>query len=81
MEPRKPLTQELDSRAVPEESDQTLTPDSLADVEDLQDAEEPDSTESPDDPYQNSDEALPDDAEERSIARDPARDGGRFGDG
>jgi hypothetical protein len=28
-----------------------------------------------DNPYQDSDEALPDDREERSIARDPDRDG------
>jgi hypothetical protein len=32
-----------------------------------------------DNPYQNSDEALPEDAEEASISRDPSREGGRFG--
>ncbi|AZO47923.1 MAG: hypothetical protein EOS58_18375 [Mesorhizobium sp.] len=31
-----------------------------------------------DNPYQESDEALPDDAEEAAIARDPARRGGPF---
>lgn len=31
-----------------------------------------------DNAYQNSDEALPDDAEERAITRDPDREGGRF---
>lgn len=31
-----------------------------------------------DNAYQNSDEALPDDKEERAIARDPDREGGRF---
>jgi hypothetical protein len=31
-----------------------------------------------DNEYQESDEALPDDAEERAIARNPAHEGGRF---
>ena len=35
-------------------------------------------TESEDDPYQESDEALPDDAEERVIDRNPSREGGAF---
>ncbi|MCZ7931704.1 hypothetical protein O9X90_05235 [Agrobacterium leguminum] len=34
--------------------------------------------ESEDDPYQESDEALPDDAEERVIDRNPSREGGAF---
>lgn len=33
-----------------------------------------------DNPYQESDEALPDDEEEREIARDPEREGRRFND-
>jgi hypothetical protein len=33
-----------------------------------------------DNPYQNSDDALPDDEEEKEIARDPEREGHRFGD-
>jgi hypothetical protein len=33
-----------------------------------------------DNPYQESDEALPDDTEERSIARENSREGGRFGE-
>lgn len=33
-----------------------------------------------DNPYQNSDEALPEDEEEVSLARDPSREGGRFGE-
>jgi hypothetical protein len=33
-----------------------------------------------DNPYQNSDDALPDDEEEDEIARDPEREGRRFGD-
>ncbi|MBD8685580.1 MULTISPECIES: hypothetical protein [unclassified Rhizobium] len=36
--------------------------------------------ESEDDPYQESDEALPDDAEERVIDRNPSREGGAFDD-
>lgn len=31
-----------------------------------------------DNAYQNSDEALPDDAEERVISRDPSKEGSRF---
>ncbi|MEO3997262.1 hypothetical protein [Mesorhizobium sp. CAU 1732] len=31
-----------------------------------------------DNPYQNSDEALPDDLDERVISRDPSKEGGRF---
>ncbi|RWE30128.1 MAG: hypothetical protein EOS78_28615 [Mesorhizobium sp.] len=31
-----------------------------------------------DNPYQESDEALPDDVEEAVISRDPSREGGRF---
>lgn len=39
---------------------------------------EEEEAESEDDPYQESDEALPDDAEERVINRNPAREGGAF---
>ncbi|MEZ2333911.1 hypothetical protein AB6802_29720 [Mesorhizobium sp. RCC_202] len=31
-----------------------------------------------DNPYQDSDEALPDDEEERALKRDPSREGSRF---
>ena len=31
-----------------------------------------------DNPYQNSDEALPDDEEERALSRDPSKEGSRF---
>lgn len=31
-----------------------------------------------DNAYQNSDEALPDDEEERALSRDPSREGSRF---
>ena len=39
---------------------------------------EEEEAESEDDPYQESDEALPDDAEERVIDRNPSREGGAF---
>lgn len=39
---------------------------------------EEEEAESEDDPYQESDEALPDDAEERVINRNPSREGGTF---
>jgi hypothetical protein len=39
---------------------------------------EEEETETEDDPYQESDEALPDDAEERVINRNPSREGGAF---
>ncbi|MDX3924790.1 MAG: hypothetical protein QHC90_03150 [Shinella sp.] len=58
-------------------------PDSIPDPEDLppgieEDGAAPESQD--DDAYQNSDEALPDDAEERAINRDLYREGGRFGE-
>lgn len=58
----------------------TLTPDSIPengdfryDVETHESLEEED-----DDPYQNSDEALPDDQEEAAIDRSSDREAGRF---
>ncbi|QXC51345.1 hypothetical protein KHC17_12575 [Agrobacterium salinitolerans] len=39
---------------------------------------EEEEAETEDDPYQESDEALPDDAEERVINRNPSREGGAF---
>ncbi|MFK3688973.1 hypothetical protein ACI2J4_01685 [Agrobacterium tumefaciens] len=39
---------------------------------------EEEEAESEDDPYQESDEALPDDDEERVINRNPSREGGAF---
>ncbi|WP_174020012.1 hypothetical protein G6L89_002935 [Agrobacterium fabrum] len=39
---------------------------------------EEEKAETEDDPYQESDEALPDDAEERVINRNPSREGGAF---
>lgn len=58
-----------------------LTPDSIPENGDLRyDVER--SGEAPeeddDNPYQNSDEALPEDGEEAALARDPSKEGGRF---
>lgn len=33
-----------------------------------------------DNPFQDSDEALPDDREERALDRDPSKEGSRFGE-
>lgn len=58
-----------------------ITPDSVAENGDFRYDVEP-SGEAPeeddDNPYQNSDEALPEDREEAALARSPAREGGRF---
>lgn len=58
-----------------------ITPDSIPENGDLRyDAEPPGEApeEDDDNPYQDSDEALPDDREENAIARDPSREGSRF---
>jgi len=54
-----------------------ILPDSVAEEGGLEkDGELPD--EDDDNAYQDSDDALPDDAEEAAIKRDPARRGGPF---
>ena len=54
-----------------------MLPDSVAEEGGLEkDGELPD--EDDDNAYQDSDDALPDDAEEAAIKRDPARRGGPF---
>lgn len=58
-----------------------LTPDSMPENGDLRydsprDGELPGEDE--DNPYQNSDEALPEDRDEAALARDPSKEGGRF---
>jgi hypothetical protein len=79
MDPREPLLESEDAL------DQAITG---LDVEELpakgeipQELEheiEEDELDTDDDPYQESDEALPDDAEERVIDRNPSREGGAF---
>jgi hypothetical protein len=52
--------------------------DILAHVEDIEEEEAEEEIDSDDNPYQESDEALPDDEEEAAINRNPSRQGGRF---
>jgi len=62
-----------------------LKPESVPDNGDIRyDEDEPTGElpeEDDDNPDQESDEALPDDREEKAIARDPSKEAGRFGDG
>ena len=58
-----------------------IVPDSIPENGDLrydleQSGEAPE--EDDDNPYQNSDEALPEDRDEAAIARNPGKEGGRF---
>ncbi|AZO12055.1 MULTISPECIES: hypothetical protein [unclassified Mesorhizobium] len=58
-----------------------ILPDSVAVNGDPQDDVEAEGTlpeEDDDNPYQNSDEALPEDEEERVLSRDPSKEGSRF---
>jgi hypothetical protein len=58
-----------------------ILPDSVAVNGDLQDAAEPQGDlpeENDDNPFQDSDEALPDDEEERVLSKDPSKEGSRF---
>lgn len=52
--------------------------DVLAHVEEIEEQEAEEEVDDDDNPYQESDEALPDDAEEAAISRHPSREGGRF---
>ena len=75
-ETEAPTIEKQDWDAV--EGDKIL-PDSV--VVENGDAEETEGTlaeEDDDNPYQNSDEALPDDKEERVLSRDPSKEGSRF---
>lgn len=49
--------------------------DILAHVEDVGEKQAEEEIDSDDNPYQESDEALPDDAEEAAISRHPSREG------
>ncbi|MDR6758690.1 hypothetical protein J2Y48_003998 [Mycoplana sp. BE70] len=82
MEPRRPGESRDIQPEIPDESaaEDALAPHSLPSTEEIDDAASADGTESPDDPYQDSDEALPDDVEERAIAQNPSRQEGWFGD-
>jgi len=58
-----------------------VLPDSITTEEgapDLRETEGSSPEEDDDNPYQESDEALPDDEEERVLSRDPSKEGSRF---
>lgn len=60
------------ARILPDGADEESLPDTGVEKEgDLPEEDD-------DNPYQDSDDALPDDAEEAAIGRDPARRGGPF---
>lgn len=79
MDPRTPLTENedaLDQDLVDLEVDDLPAEGELSQQVEKELREE--ESESEDDAYQESDEALPDDMEERVIDRNPSREGGAF---
>ncbi|MGX7877436.1 hypothetical protein ACVDG5_036755 [Mesorhizobium sp. ORM6] len=89
MEPRNKRTAQQDQTGAPSSEQQNwdavegakILPDSVAAERDTDDAMERDGTlpeEDDDNAYQNSDEALPDDEEERVLSRDPSKERSRF---
>ncbi|PVE51173.1 hypothetical protein [Rhizobium rhizogenes] len=79
MDPRDPLLESEDAldQAVSDLDVEEL-PAKGEIPQELEHEIEEDELETEDDPYQDSDEALPDDAEERVIDRNPSREGGAF---
>ncbi len=79
MDPREPLLESEDAldQAVSDLDVEEL-PAKGEIPQELEHEIEEDELETEDDPYQESDEALPDDAEERVIHRNPSREGGAF---
>ncbi len=79
MDPREPLLESEDAldQAVSDLDVEEL-PSKGEIPQELEHEIEEDELETEDDPYQESDEALPDDAEERVIDRNPSREGGTF---
>ncbi|KQZ97353.1 MAG: hypothetical protein PGN22_12670 [Agrobacterium cavarae] len=79
MDPREPLLESEDAldQAVSDLDVEEL-PAKGEIPQELEHEIEEDELETEDDPYQESDEALPDDAEERVIDRNPSREGGAF---
>lgn len=79
MDPRKPLTEnedaldqdivDLDVNDLPEDGELSQQIE-----QELRDEE----AETDDDPYQESDDALPDDDEEKVLNRNPSMEGGKF---
>ncbi|HVK90894.1 MAG TPA: hypothetical protein VM468_05730 [Mycoplana sp.] len=84
MDPRRPGGNDGDEPQTVNDVDAAETaPDSLPDPGDVSPAPDHDGAapeSQDDDAYQNSDEALPDDAEEQTIARNPWREGKQFGE-
>lgn len=79
MDPRKPLTENedaLDQDIVDLEVDDLPEDGELSQQieQELRDEE----AETDDDPYQESDDALPDDDEEKVLGRNPSMEGGKF---
>ncbi|WP_284776797.1 hypothetical protein [Agrobacterium sp. lyk4-40-TYG-31] len=79
MDPRKPLTENedaLDQDIVDLEVDDLPEDGELSQQieQELRDEE----AETDDDPYQESDDALPDDDEEQVLDRNPSMEGGKF---
>ncbi len=79
MDPREPLLESEDAldQAVSDLDVEEL-PAKGEIPQELEHEIEEEELETEDDPYQESDEALPDDAEERVIDRNPSREGGAF---
>ncbi|KQR32478.1 MULTISPECIES: hypothetical protein [Agrobacterium] len=79
MDPREPLLESEDAldQAVSDLDVEEL-PAKGEIPQELEHEIEEDELETEDDPYQESDEALPDDEEERVIDRNPSREGGAF---
>ncbi|KFB10135.1 hypothetical protein [Nitratireductor basaltis] len=66
-----------------DEMEEGVQPTSIHENGDVRFEEEPDGElpeEDDDNPYQESDDALPDRAEERALRRDPSKEGERFGE-
>jgi len=89
MEPRNKRTAQKDQAEAPTIEQQDwdglegtkVLPDSVVVENGAGDATEVEGTvpeEDDDNAYQNSDEALPDDQEERVLSRDPSKEGNRF---
>ncbi|WP_421362987.1 hypothetical protein [Agrobacterium rosae] len=79
MDPRKPLTENedaLDQDIVDLEVDDLPEDGELSQQIEQELREE--EAETDDDPYQESDDALPDDVEEKFLDRNPSREGGKF---
>ncbi|MGV1907938.1 hypothetical protein [Agrobacterium cavarae] len=78
MDPREPLESEDALDQAVSDLDVEELPAKGEIPQELEHEIEEDELETEDDPYQESDEALPDDEEERVIDRNPSREGGAF---